>query len=100
MRDKKLSKNEIELVKIIFALVEGFDTVKRISRVTHLKKYNVTHLLYTLKHAGFVSVKHGTRQWRLNVNATYFWNTSQGYAYEQGIYDSLHKLKEVIDAKT
>ena len=72
MRIKKLSRDEIEIVKIILALVEGFDTVEKISRITKLKKYYVTHILYTLKHAGFLSVKPGTKQWRINVNASFF----------------------------
>jgi len=100
VRIKKLSRDETEIVKIILALVEGFDTVEKISRVTKLKKYRITRVLYTLKHAGVLSIKPGTRQWRIKVNALYFWNTAQGYAYEQGVYESLSKLKEAIDAQT
>jgi len=97
---KTLSKNETDIVKIIFALIEGFDTVEKISHITQLQKSHITYLLKALKHAGFLFVKPETKQWRINVNTLYFWNTSQGYAYEEGIFNSLSKLKEVIDAQT
>ena len=97
MKQKTLSRDETDIVKILFALMEGFDTIKLISSITQIKKSRVRRLLYALKHAGFVYLTPGRKRWRLNVNADFFWNTSQRYAYERGVFQSLHKLKEAID---
>jgi len=42
VNQKILSRDETGIVKILFALMEGFDTVKRISDVTNLKKSRKT----------------------------------------------------------
>ena len=100
MKQKTLSRDETDIVKILFALMEGFDTLEIISDVTSIKKERVRRLLYALKHAGFVYLTPGQKRWRLNVNADYFWTTSQQYAYERGVFQSLREMKEIIDAKT
>jgi len=100
VNQKILSRDETGIVNILFALMEGFDTVKRISDVTNLKKSHVKRLLYALKSAGFVYLTPGQKRWRLNVNADNFWTTSQQYAYERGVFPSLREMKEVIDVQT
>lgn len=100
MKPKILSRNETDIVKILFAIMEGFDTVETISYVTNLKKSRVQNLLYALKREGFVYLKPGRKRWRLNMNAKFFWNTSQHYALERGVFTLLHEMKETIDAKT
>jgi len=100
VNQKILSRDETDIVKILLALMEGFDTVEIISYVTNLKKSRVKRLLYALKSAGFVYLTPGRKRWRLNVNADFFWNTSQQYAYERGVFQSLREMKEVIDAQT
>jgi DNA-binding IclR family transcriptional regulator len=97
---KTLSRDEIDIAKILLALMEGFDTIGKISYVTNIKKERVRRLLYALKHAGFAYLTPERKRWRLNVNADFFWTTSQQYAYERGVFQSLHKMKEVIDAQT
>jgi len=73
-------------------LMEGFDTVGIISYITQIKKDRVRNLLYALKREGLVYFKPG-KVWRLNVNATFFWNNSQRYATEREVFKSLNKNK-------
>jgi len=88
MGDKKikarnLSKNEIDEIKTVLSILEGYDMLDYIARYTKLSKSRVQYLLNSLEKAGLVYKKAGTKQWRVRVNYFRVWKTAEIIAYNE-----------------
>jgi hypothetical protein len=97
MHTKNLSKNEIDAIKIVLAILEGHDSLNYISRFTKLPKLRIKYLLESLEKAGLIYKKEGTKQWRVRVdylrvlkNAEYIY-----YIKKEKVTDELEPIKEL-----
>jgi len=99
MKARNLSKNEIDTIKIVLRILEGYDTLDYIMRYTKLSKSRVQYLLRLLVKAGLVYKKEGRKQWRVRVDYYRVW-TSAEYVYyneKEKVMDELEPIKELSE---
>ena len=97
MTIKDLSKTEIDAIKMVLNILEGYDTLNYIVRNTNFSKSRAQHLLRLLEKAGLVYKKEGTKQWRVRVDYYRTWKHSE-YVYsheKEQVTDELESLKEL-----
>ena len=68
MKIRSLSQNEIDVIKIMLGILEGYDTLDYITQYTNLPRLRIKYLLEALEKAGLVYKKEGTKKWRVRVN--------------------------------
>jgi len=85
MNIKNLSQNEIDEIKIVFSILEGYDTLEFITRYTNLPKERLQYLLYSLEKAGIIHKKEGTKRWRVQADYISLLNNAKMLAKEEGL---------------
>ena len=92
---RSLSQNEMDEIKIVLNILEGYDTLDYIARYTKIPKSRATYLLSILKKAGLVYKKDETKRWRVRVNYFRVWKSSK-YIYEKETVSSeLEPIKQL-----
>jgi len=96
MKAQSLSKREIDVIKIVLAILEGYDTFNNILRYTNLSKWRVRYLLHLLEKAGLVYKKDGTKQWRVRANYLRIWKNAEYVYYikKEKVMDEFEPIKE------
>jgi len=104
MGDKKikarnLSKNEIDEIKIVLSILEGYDTLDYIARSAKLSKSRVQYLLVSLEKAGLIYKKEERKQWRVRVNYFRVWKNAEYVSYNERetISSELEPIKELSE---
>jgi len=95
MKAQSLSKTEIDVIKIVLAILEGYDTLKYISQYTNLSKRRVQYLLSLIEKAGLIYKKEDTKQWRVRVNYLRVWKNAEYIYYikKEKVMDEFEPIK-------
>ena len=94
MKERTLSKINVDIFQILLGILEGDDTLDYISARTKLPKNRIRYLLSTMEKAGFIYRKEETKRWRVQADYFRLWKNAEYVAYEQGIYEEFMKIKE------
>jgi len=101
MKIRSLSQNEIDAIKIVLRILEGYDTLNYIARYTKISKSRVQYLLEALEKAGLIYKKEGTKQWRVQTDYYRTWKNSEIVYYneKEQVTDELEPLKELKESE-
>jgi len=97
---RSLSQNEIDEIKIVLSILEGYDILDYTVRYTKLPKPRAKYLLRLLEKAGLIYKKEGAKRWRVRVNYFRLWKNAEHVAYKEAetvVYEegTLKELKEL-----
>jgi len=97
MKARNLSKNEIDEIKIVLNILEGYDTLDYIVQYTNLPKLRIQYLLLSLEKAGIIYKKEGAKRWRIRVNYFRVWKNSEYISYNERetVSSELEPIKEL-----
>lgn len=99
MKARNLSKNEIDEIKIVLYILEGYDTLDYIVRYAKIPKLHAKYLLNSLQKTGLVYKKAGTKQWRVRTNYLRVWKNAEQVSYEietvSSKLESINELKKL-----
>jgi len=97
MKAQSLSKTEIDAIKIVLSILEGYDALDYIVRYTKFSKARVQYLLRLLKKAGLIYKKEGTKQWRVRVDYYRVWISAEYVYYneKEKVTNELEPIKEL-----
>jgi|GEM_PF-1955960 hypothetical protein len=97
MKAQSLSKTEIDAIKMVLNILEGYDTLNYIMRNTNFSKSRAQHLLRLLEKAGLVYKKEGTKQWRARVDYYRVWINAEYVYYneKEKVTNELEHIKEL-----
>jgi len=96
---RSLSKNEIDVIKILLSILEGDDTLDYISARTKLSKRRIKYLLSILEKEGFIYKKEGSKQWKVRVDYARLWKNAEYVAYKEGIFWELEEMEKKIKSR-
>ena len=96
---RSLFKNEIDEIKIVFSILEGYDTLDYIVQHTKLSKSRVEYLLRLFEKAGLLYKKEGTKRWRVRVDYYRVWRNAEYVYYNEReiVTGELESVKELRD---
>ncbi|PSN82122.1 hypothetical protein B9Q01_08935 [Candidatus Marsarchaeota G1 archaeon OSP_D] len=99
MTIRSLSQDEIDAIKMVLNILEGYDTLNYIVRNTKLSKSRVQYLLKALKKAGLIYKKEGKKNWRVRVDYYRVWKNAEYVYYNErktvtGELEAIKELRE------